>query len=87
MSRLSAKELAKLTRELREVSCDLHCAYDAFNTAVEDDLIFSSIYEINMLRSRHTYLLRRIKQLHASLPDERNEKCISSSTQAQPSPE
>ena len=87
MSRLSAKELAKLTRELREVSCELHCAYTAFNAAVEDDLIYSCIYEINMLRSRHTYLLRRIKQLHASLPDERNEKWISSSTQAQPSPE
>lgn len=87
MSRLSVKELAKLTRELREVSCELHCAYAAFNSAVEDDLIYSCIYEINMLRSRHTYLLRRIKQLHASLPDERNEQWISSSTQAQPSPE
>ena len=87
MSRLSVKELAKLTRQLREVSCELHCAYAAFNAAVEDDLIYSSIYEINMLRSRHTYLLRRIKQLQASPADERKEQWISSSAQAQPSPE
>lgn len=87
MSRLSVKELAKLTRQLREVSCELHCAYAAFNAAVEDDLIYSSIYEINMLRSRHTYLLRRIKQLQAAPADERNEQWISSSAQAQPSPE
>ena len=87
MSRLSVRELAKLTRELRETVCELHCAYAAFNAAVENDLIYSSIYEINMLRSRHTYLLRRVKQLQSAMPDERNEKWISSSAQAQPSPE
>jgi len=87
MSHLSVKELAKLTRELREVSCELHCAYAAFNAAVEDDLIYSSIYEINMLRSRHTYLLRRIKQLHDLPADERKGQWISSSAPAQPSPE
>ena len=87
MSRLSVKELAKLTRELREVSCELHCAYAAFNAAVEDDLIYSSIYEINMLRSRHTYLLRRIKHLQDFPADERMEQWISSSVPAQPSPE
>lgn len=85
--RLAAKELAKLTRQLREVSCDLRCAYAAFNAAVEDDLIYSCIYEINMLRSRHTYLLRRIKQLHPAAAPERKEQWISSSAQAQPSPE
>jgi len=90
MSRAYVRELAKLTRQLREASCELHCAYTAFNSAVEDDLIHSSIYEINMLRSRHTYLLRRIKQLQGSdieSADERSEKWISSSVQAQPSPE
>ncbi len=87
LSRISVKEIARLTRQLREVSCELHCAYAAFNAAVEDDLIHSSIYEINMLRSRHTYLLRRIKQLQTSFTDERNEQWSSSSAQAQPSPE
>ena len=87
ISRLSVKELARLTRELREVSCELHCAYAAFNAAVEDDLIYSGIYEINMLRSRHTYLLRRIKQLYNLPADERKEPWISSSVPAQPSPE
>ncbi len=87
MSRQSVRELAKLTRQLREVSCELHCAYSAFNAAVEDDLIYSSIYEINMLRARHTYLLRRIKEQQTALPDERKEKWLSSSTQAQPSPD
>lgn len=85
--RLAAKELAKLTRQLREVSCDLRCAYAAFNAAVEDDLIYSCIYEINMLRSRHTYLLRRIKQLHPAAAPERKEQWISSSAQVLPSSE
>ncbi len=87
MLRLSARELAKLTRELREVSSELHCAYAAFNAAVEDDLIYSSIYKINMLRARHTYLLRRLKQLQPCPAEERNETWISSSAQVQPSPE
>lgn len=87
-SRISAKELAKLTRELRETGCELHCAYAAFNSALEEDLIHSSIYEINMLRSRHTYLLRRIKQLHGnSAADERGEEWSSSSIPVQPSQE
>ena len=85
--RFSIKEAAKLTRQLREVSCDLRCAWAAFNAAVEDDLIYSCIYEINMLRARHTYLLRRIKQLHPEDAPERKEQWISSSVQAQPSSE
>ena len=85
--RQRVKELAVLTRQLREVSCELRCAYAAFNAAVEDDLIYSRIFEINMLRSRHTYLLRRIKQLYSAAVPERNEQCLSSSMQAQPSPE
>lgn len=73
LPRAALRELANLRGELSEVSQELHCAYRAFNSAVEDDLIFSSIYEINMLRSRHTYLLRRIKQL-ASPGDERKDE-------------
>lgn len=85
--RLRVRELAVLTRQLREVSCELRCAYAAFDAAVEDDLIYSRIFEINMLCSRHTYLLRRIKQLHSAVIPERKEQCLSSSVQAQPSPE
>jgi len=66
--RAAAREMAGLRGELEEVSGKLHCAYRTFNCALEDDLIYSSIYEINMLRARHTYLLRRIKQL--TVPDE-----------------
>lgn len=73
ISRAALRELANLRGELSEVSQELHCAYRAFNAAVEDDLIYSSIYEINMLRSRHTYLLRRIKEL-AAPSDERKDE-------------
>ncbi len=69
MLRSAARELAALRGELAKVSDELHCAYRAFNAAVEDDLIYSSIYEINMLRARHTYILRKIKQLGAPRPE------------------
>lgn len=38
-------------------------AYQGFNTVRDPDLIESYVYEINALQSRHSYLLRRLKEL------------------------
>ncbi len=62
-ARAAADELKRLRDELTEVSAELHCAYRGFDDAVEEPLIHSRIFEINMLREKHGYLLRRVKAL------------------------
>ena len=42
-------------------------AYGGFNTKDDTDLIDSYVYEINALQSRYNYLLRRAKELEATL--------------------
>ena len=42
-------------------------AYGGFNTTDDTDLIDSYVYEINALQSRYNYLLRRAKELEATL--------------------
>ncbi len=63
--RKDARELTKLCDELGSVTDKLHHAQFLFNFALEDELVYSTIYEINMLNSRYSYLLRRIKELRA----------------------
>ena len=41
--------------------------YGGFNTTDDTDLIDSYVYEINALQSRYNYLLRRAKELEATL--------------------
>ncbi len=65
MTRTETKELTKLRDELDAVTDKLHHARYLFNSALEDELVYSSIYEINMLNSRYSYLLRRIKEIRA----------------------
>ena len=38
-------------------------AYQGFNDARDPDLIESYVFEINALQSRHSYLLRQLKEL------------------------
>ncbi len=40
-------------------------AYSGFNSAHDNDLIESYVFEINSLQSRYSYLLRRVKELDA----------------------
>ena len=42
-------------------------AYSGFNTAGDQELIESFVFEINALQSRYSYLLRRIKELEATV--------------------
>lgn len=55
------QRISELRQELRQTGCALQRAYDKFNFVTEPDLIEASIYDINALRSRYDYLLRRLK--------------------------
>ena len=56
-------------RELMEVMArtrvEINQAYAGFNQQSDPDLVDSFVYEINSLRSRYSYLVRRMKELEA----------------------
>ena len=55
-------ELAALKAELQEAQNELARAYCQFNHAVDPELVESCIYQINAIKARCNYLIRRIKQ-------------------------
>lgn len=55
--------VSELRRELREAAQELHCAYARFNFVTEPGLIEAGIYDINALKSRYDFLLRKMKSL------------------------
>lgn len=57
------EERRTLLQNLDETKRELDLAYIGFNQCSDPDLIEFYLYEINALRARHTYLLRRIKAL------------------------
>lgn len=62
----SGEERRTLLDNLEETKRDLDLAYVGFNQCSDPDLIEFYLYEINALRARHTYLLRRIKALDST---------------------
>ncbi len=52
-----------LTESLRQTRQRLNQAYHDFNNVSDPDLVEACVYEINALRARHCYLLRRVKEL------------------------
>jgi len=63
----SRKERDQLMQSLTHTRLLINQAYSGFNNASDDDLIESFVFEINALQSRYSYLLRRIKELEASV--------------------
>ncbi len=55
------QRLSELRQELCQTGRALQRAYAKFNFVTEPDLIEASIYDINALKSRYDYLLRRLK--------------------------
>ena len=53
--------LLELRRELRDTARELHFAYDRFNYVTDPGLIEAGIYDINALKSRYDFLLRKMK--------------------------
>ncbi len=50
-----------LLLELAKTKIELETAYSNFENVTDPDLIDSSIYEVNAVQQRYTYLLRQIK--------------------------
>ncbi len=53
---------AELEEELRTTNQLLQSAYDRFNFADDPALTEACIYEIKALKSRYSYLIRRLKE-------------------------
>lgn len=58
-------ERTQLMQSLAHTRVLISQAYNGFNTAHDQELIESYVFEINALQSRYSYLLRRIKELEA----------------------
>ena len=56
----------ELMDSLSRTRVQLRQAYGGFNTARDQDLIESYVYEINSLHARFNYLLRQVKELDAT---------------------
>ncbi|MBP1757793.1 MAG: hypothetical protein H6Q61_42 [Firmicutes bacterium] len=56
-------ERRALLHNLEETKEALDLAHSGFNQTGDPDLMEFYLFEINALRARHTYLLRRIKAL------------------------
>ena len=60
-------EREHLMQTLAHTRVLINQAYSGFNSAKDDELIESFVFEINALQSRYSYLLRRIKELEATV--------------------
>lgn len=68
---LRREQLGQLERqqvmdELAQTRLHLEQAYAGFNNAGDFDLIDSYVYEINALQSRHSYLLKQMRELEVA---------------------
>ena len=58
-------ERDQLMQSLAHTRVLINQAYSGFNTAKDQELVESFVFEINALQCRYSYLLRRIKELEA----------------------
>ena len=59
--RAKRAELYRSQNEINEIRSSLLDAYTSFNSTSDPDLLEAYIYEINALRARYDYALRRAK--------------------------
>lgn len=57
------EERRALLQTLEETKRELDLAYLGFNQSTDADLVEFYLFEVDALRARHSYLLRRIKEL------------------------
>ena len=60
--RIRPTAATQLRQELQDTAQALQCAYARFNYVSDPELVEASVYEINSLKARYNYLLRRIKE-------------------------
>ena len=63
--------MLELRRELWDTARELRCAYDRFAFITDPGLIESGIYDINALKSRYDFLLRKMKAMQGRSVQER----------------
>ena len=61
----AAEEQRVLLQNLEKTKRELDMAYRGFSQSTDPDLVEFYLFEIDAQRARHSYLLRRIKQLGA----------------------
>ena len=61
---------AQLRQELQDTVQALRGAYDRFNYVSDPELVEASVYEINSLKAKYSYLLRRVKEQDDSPSEE-----------------
>ena len=57
------EERRQLMEFMAQTKVEINQAYAGFNCHSDPDLVESYVYEINALRSRYSYLVRRLKEL------------------------
>lgn len=65
-AKLFGEDWHTLLKNLQETKRELDLAQLGFNQCIDPDLIEFYLFEIDALRARHTYLLRRIKALDST---------------------
>lgn len=58
-------EHTDLLQSLGKTRALIQQSYSCFNSAKDEDLIESYVFEINALHARYNYLLRRVKEIEA----------------------
>ena len=61
------EERQQLMEFMAQTKVEINQAYAGFNCQSDPDLVESYVYEINALRSRYSYLVRRLKELEPVL--------------------
>ncbi len=56
-------EYNKRVKEMKAIRSQLHCAYAAFDTVTDPDMMDACIFEINALKSRYNYAVANVKNL------------------------
>ena len=56
-------EYNKRVKEMKPIRSQLHCAYAAFNSVTDPDMMDACIFEISALKSRYNYAVANIKNL------------------------
>lgn len=56
-------EYNRRLREMHEIRSQLHCAYAAFDSVTDPDMMDACIFEISALKSRYNYAVSNIRNM------------------------
>ena len=56
-------EYNRRLREMHEIRSQLQCAYSAFNSVTDPDMMDACIFEISALKSRYNYAVANIRNM------------------------